>query len=150
MTTKSWIVIDLDGTLCNINHRVHLAQAKQWDEFNALCTEDAVVPAIQDLIWGMEETGYKTLVVTGRDEKFRHQTEVWLSENDVAPDTLLMRPTGTFASDHELKLLMIERFFGGKDQVLESVIFAVDDRDTVVQAMRDYGLVVLQCREGDY
>lgn len=150
MTTKSWIIIDLDGTLCDINHRVHLAQAKQWDEFNSLCTEDKVVPAIQELIWGMEGSHNKTLIVTGRDEKFRLQTEQWLVENDVAPDTLLMRPTGTFASDHELKLLMIERFFGSKEAVLANVHFAVDDREGVVQAMRDYGLVVLQCREGDY
>ena len=64
-----WIVVDLDGTLCDCSHRLEYAQSKQWDEFHKRCSEDAVIKPIADLIVSLNHVDYRTIAVTGRNEK---------------------------------------------------------------------------------
>jgi hypothetical protein len=49
-----------------------------------------------------------------------------------------------------VKLELLEKRFGGKENVLKNIWFAVEDRDQVVEAMRNYGLTVLQPANGGY
>lgn len=150
MLSHKWIVVDLDGTLCNTDHRVHHAKAGQWDEFNSLCTQDTVDIPVLELMRSMEYYGYGVLIITGRDEKYRKQTTDWLIKHHVFPEHLLMRGAVDRRPDYEVKLEEIEKFFGDKDAALEQVLFCLDDREKVVQALRDYGLKVLQVKNGDY
>jgi len=92
------------------------------------------------------------ILFTGRSEKYRYVTLDWLkdAELDASFEELLMRPDNDFRPDHEVKIELLEKRFGGKEGVMRSVWFVVDDRDQVVEALRNYGLTVLQPANGGY
>jgi hypothetical protein len=92
------------------------------------------------------------ILLTGRPEKFRHVTLEWLklSKLDGHYDELLMRPDDDWTQDSLMKINALERRFGNKESVLEKVWFVVDDRDSVVEGLRNYGLTVLQPATGGY
>ena len=147
---KDFIVLDLDGTVADVSHRVHLAQAKAWDDFHAACVYDKVVEATAQII--SQLSNYNFIMVTGRTERHRPATERWLEDNQLARyiHTLLMRGDDDFRQDGEMKLALLEEYFGSKQSVLNNVLLCLDDRDRVVEAFRNYGLTCWQVREGDY
>jgi len=147
---KKWIVVDLDGTLCDCSHRVHLAQAKQWEEFHAGIPNDKPHYVVVDFL--AMAVDYKILLCTGRDEKYRNATMKWLKDNDLLSifDELIMRPNGNFERDHVLKLKIVDEFFRSRDAAVDSVFLILDDRDQVVQAYRDAGFKCWQVNAGEY
>src|SRR6478735_3260808 len=72
-TDRRWIVIDLDGTLCDCSHRVHLAQAKQWDDFHAGIMDDKPYPEVVEFV-KIISPHYNTILCTGRPETYRKDT----------------------------------------------------------------------------
>ncbi len=148
---KKAVIFDLDGTLADVSHRVHLAQSKQWEEFNKLAhLDDPILPVVK-LLKQVSQVS-KAIILTGRDHKFVSQTMDWLFEHDISPHIhdLIMRPTDNYTPDYELKLNMLEIYFGGKEKVIDSVWFVVEDRDRNVEVMRNYGLMVIQPCAGAY
>lgn len=148
---KSWIVVDLDGTLCDCAHRVHWAQAKDWDRFHAGIPEDKVNEDVLTLL-NMVPLGFGVLVCTGRDERNRMATEKWLHDQGVAHliDYMVMRPEKDFSSDHDLKPRLVAEFFGSMEKALEKVVFILDDRDGVVESFRNAGFKCWQVAVGSY
>jgi FMN phosphatase YigB (HAD superfamily) len=148
---RSWIVVDLDGTLCDCSHRVHWAQAKQWDEFHAGIPDDKPHEDVAALLEVLGE-GRSVLLCTGRNERHRSATEKWLRKFslDQFISELIMRQDDQKGPDHELKLSMTYEFFGSEEKALESVLFVLDDRDRVVQAWRDAGFRCWQVAAGSY
>lgn len=147
---RNWIVFDLDGTLTDFSHRVHLAQAGQFEEFNAACRDDKIRPETLAAFLSFTQSRFSTMILSGRDRKYQKLTLELLGEHGIAPDILLMRDSKDFRSDHEVKIGLLEGFFGSKAAVLNAVLLCLDDREKVVEALRDYGLVVWQVRQGDY
>lgn len=149
--TKCWIVVDLDGTLCDCSHRVHWAQAKQWDEFHAGIPEDKPHDDVVALV-SLASQNYEVLVCTGRNESHRKATIEWLRNHgleEVVTD-VLMRPDNDRSPDHELKIRLVCEYFGGMDNALNSVLLVLDDRDKVVEAWRDSGFKCWQVQQGSY
>jgi len=149
--TKQWIVVDLDGTLCDCSHRVHWAQAKQWDEFHAGIPEDKPYDDVVALV-SLASQNYEVLVCTGRNEAHRKATIDWLRHHgleEVVTD-VLMRPDNDRSPDHELKIRLVCEYFGGMDNALKSVLLVLDDRDKVVEAWRDAGFKCWQVQQGSY
>ncbi len=144
-----WVVVDLDGTITDCSHRVHLAQAGLWEEFNAACTEDRLRLDVA-LVLSSLEKDYEIMIVTGRDNKHRKITWDWLASHGISAQIILMRPSGDFRPDAEVKIGLLETFFGNKAAVLNSVMLCLDDREKVVEALRNYGLKCWQVRQGDY
>tara|TARA_Y100000310_G_C20547602_1_gene746375 strand:- start:703 stop:1140 length:438 start_codon:yes stop_codon:yes gene_type:complete len=142
------IVIDLDGTLCDCEHRQHLAQAQQWDEFHSKLGDDLPHKEVALIVDRL--IGYEVIACTGRNEAWRIATEKWLRHFRFHVDALIMRPDGDWRSDHELKPVLLEEHFGSKEKVLNEVILVLDDRDKVVEAWREYGLPCWQVRPGGY
>ena len=149
--TKHWIVVDLDGTLCDCSHRVHWAQAKQWDEFHAGIPEDKPHDDVVTLV-SLASRNYEVLICTGRNEAHRKATTEWLKRHGLAEvvTDILMRPDNDRSPDHELKLRLVYDFFGGRDNALNSVLLVLDDRDKVVEAWRDAGFKCWQVQQGSY
>ena len=155
-----YVLVDLDGTVCNVAHRLHLAQAKQWDDFHALLSRDEPVAEIVELLRMIEfvaSVGWpvEILAVTGRSEKYRPSTFDWFIKHRIPIDEVLMRPDDDFTSDGELKIKLVEQFMAerygpGKDAVLNRVLFAIEDRDRVVEAYRAYGIKCWQVAQGEY
>jgi FMN phosphatase YigB (HAD superfamily) len=150
---NNWItvVFDLDGTLADCSHRLQYAQSKQWDEFHSRCNEDDVIIHVADLLVSLAATA-DIVILTGRPEKYRAATQKWLEESTIALfcDDLIMRPDDDWSSDGEMKIKALEKKFGSKEEVLNNVWLVLDDRDSVVEALRNYGLTVLQPAVGGY
>jgi hydroxymethylpyrimidine pyrophosphatase-like HAD family hydrolase len=149
---RPWIVCDLDGTLANIDHRVHLAENKQWDEFNARSVDDTVNSDVVAFLEMALDANYNVLLLTGKSAKWAGLTQEWLVDRvvDTLFDHLIMRPEGDFTPDHEVKPRMLIEFFGSIEKARESVLFVLEDRDRVVEAWRNLGFYCWQPRAGGY
>ena len=140
----SVVVVDLDGTLADVEHRRALVKGKHRDyaRFHALCVDDPPNAWCVSLIAALQAAGYRIHIVSGRPKSVLPQTREWLARalpslENVSVD-LLREPDDT-TPDVELK----RRWLRGVDKA--SVLFCVDDRKRVVDMWREEGLVCLQC-----
>lgn len=145
------VVLDLDGTLCDIRHREQFAQTKQWDEFHKRCEADLPYPDVAGLLRLLSLSGTRTIGLTGRNEAHRPRTLEWLATNRLELDELVMRPDGDWRPDHDLKpQLLIDLFSGKVENALQEVSFILEDRDKVVEAWRNLGFRCWQVQPGGY
>ncbi|MBK26744.1 MAG: hypothetical protein CME70_22275 [Halobacteriovorax sp.] len=142
------ILVDLDGTLADIEHRVHHVQSenKDWKAFNQNMESDSLNQWCADLVKAMRSENYKIIFITGRGESTRKVTEEWLSSHDISFEHLFMRPLKDRREDFEVKKEIYEKQIKSKYQV----VFVVEDRASVVKMWRSIGLVCLQCDWGDF
>ena len=136
------VIFDLDGTLADITHRLHhiAPPNKDWHAFHEGCINDAPKHNIIELFRCMSAF-HRTIVVSGRSDAVRKQTEDWLFLNAMWPMELIMRPAGDYTPDQELKRSWLrDGRLGNKDDIL----FCVDDRQRVVDMWREEGLTCLQ------
>lgn len=142
------IIVDLDGTLCDVEHRVHHVRSnpKNWKAFNQGMDEDKSYFWCMELIAAMKDRGYKILFVTGRDENFRDKTSQWLLRHKVAYDALFMCKVGDFREDSDVKEEIYLNYIARRNEVL----FVVDDRKSVVERWRELKLTCLQCAPGEF
>lgn len=140
---KNTIVFDLDGTLCDITHRLPLIKCAKpdWDAFSEQCIHDQPKPEIIYLFQRLQECGHRMLVVSGRSDWVRAQTEHWLDEQGVHYHELIMRPHGDHTKDDSLKRQWL---CDGKLGDRNDILFCVDDRQRIVDMWRAEGLVCLQ------
>ena len=140
------IIVDLDGTLCNTDHRQHLVEAKKWDEFYDALPDDLPHDWCRELVKAMRDQKVMTLLVSGRPDSHWGQTTEWLSKHMPKWDGLFMRKTGDYRKDCIVK----EEIYRKNIEPHFEILFCVDDRKQVVDMWRSIGLVCLQCAEGDF
>jgi predicted secreted acid phosphatase len=142
------IIVDLDGTLCDIEHRVHHVRTKpkNWKAFNQSMDQDQPYFWCIELIAAMKSRGYKVFFVTGRDENSRDMTESWLLRHKVEFDELHMRKKSDFREDSDVKEEIYKKTIAPRAEIL----FVIDDRKSVVERWRKLGLTCLQCAPGDF
>jgi predicted kinase len=133
------IISDIDGTVAHMNgkrgpfewHRVGVDDA-DWSVIRMLKT------------W--TDRGEKLIMLSGRDESCRKETEEWLKEKGIHFHKLLMRPTGDFRKDSIIKAEIYEKELKGK----YNIIMIYDDRDQVVETWRSLGLKCAQVEPGEF
>ena len=147
MSMVDVIIVDLDGTLCNIEHRLHLLKQEgdHWSKFFSAMPGDSLNVWCRELIENMKNN-YGILLVSGRPDNFKKATEEWLAKHKVSYDALYMRTAGDRRPDNVVKKDLYESYI--KDNM--KVLFVVDDRKAVVDMWRELGLTVLHCAVGDY
>ena len=145
MSKTKIIICDLDGTLCNCDHRLEYAERKEWDEFNSRCIDDSVNEDIANILRNLRSDEVKIYLVTGRDNRFLLQTKDWLHLNDIYYDVLFMRMAGDKRPDYVVKKDILDNFIK-----ISNVWFVLDDRKSVVDMWRKSGLRCLQVQEGDF
>lgn len=147
MNMKNAIIVDIDGTLADCEHRRHhvTAKPKDWKKFFDAMTEDGLVTSVAKVV-SLLAPEHDVLLVTGRSEEYRHQTLAWLSRHLVGFDRLLMRPVNDQRPDDIVKLEIYEREIKGNYNVL----FVLDDRAKVVAMWRAQGLPCWQVCKGDF
>lgn len=143
-----WAIIDLDGTLCDITHRLHILSEpkKKWAEFHALLVDDIPNLAISIIMRAIRGYGVRIALCTGRPEEYRDETMDWLRKHAIDWDRLLMRPEGNYQSDDLVKPALAADAGLTKDNVL----FIMEDRDKMVRMWRQLGFVCFQVQEGAY
>jgi predicted kinase len=131
------IVVDMDGTLSLLNGR---------NPFDAsTCDRDLPHQPVLDtvLLW---QQSLSVIVVSGRTDDCRSQTEEWLTQYGVKPDLVLMRRVGDQRKDSIIKQEIFEQEILGR----YNIKFVLDDRQQVVDMWRDLGLTVFQVAEGNF
>lgn len=141
------LIVDLDGTLADIRVRlIHLqGQKKDWKGFYKSIETDELHEWCREIIKRFSPD-HKILIVSGRIDDLKKDTELWLKKFDVPYDQLHMRRSDDHRSDTVIKKEIFEKKI--KDKF--DVVFVLEDRQKVVDMWRGEGLVVLQCAEGNF
>lgn len=138
------VVCDLDGTLADCSHRLHLVKEKRWADFHKRCKHDSVNEWCKVLVHSLFLQNIQIIFVTGRAESCREMTQDWI-ENHVPlypQDYVLhMRPDNDWRKDTVFK----EEIYNEYIKDYWDVLFAIEDRDRVVKMWRRLGVVALQC-----
>ena len=142
------IIVDLDGTLCDVEHRVHHVQGgrNDWLQFNQLLVHDPLNHWCFELINAMSAQDYKIIFITGRGEAYRELTEAWLAKHQIKFAHLFMRGILDFREDADVK----EDIYVQQVQNDYEILFVVDDRKSVVDRWRFLKLICLQCAPGNF
>lgn len=139
----AWLV-DLDGTLALMDGRGPF----DWKRVG----EDTVNEAVRDLVLALSTahdlhpSAPKIVILSGRDESCRFETELWLVENEIPCDALYMRPAGDMRKDAIVKLELFREHVAPSYHVRG----VLDDRDQVVEMWRSLGLTCAQVAPGNF
>ena len=95
------IICDIDGTLAHMKDR----SPYDWSRVG----EDEVDPIIKNLLNALKEK-HVILLISGRDEVCREETNKWLRKYDIPHALLFMRPEGDTSKDSIVKRLLFENY----------------------------------------
>ena len=151
------IIFDIDGTLLNIQHRVHHLNKTppDWKSFNGNMEGDSPIPEMVELLQILgNERGNRLIFCSGRGEESRAITEKQISQllssisDEVNSKTinLYLRGVGDFREDSVMKSDLYDQIL--KDGFKPKIIF--EDRESVVKMWRERGLRCLQVAEGKF
>lgn len=145
----SSVIFDLDGTLANASaRRIFLEKSpKNWEAFFAGIEYDPPnIPVLNlyRLISGTKR--HQMILVSGRPEKCRDASLIWLSKYNIPFDMFFMRANNDHRPDHLVK----ENILYEIQKLGYSVEFAVDDRNSVVKMWRKNGITCFQCDDGNF
>lgn len=164
------VICDLDGTMCNIDHRLSTVRPpKAWEEEVALAKKekrknvhnwkadwaaffrnlggDQLNQWCADIV-DKFSTSTQIVYCSGRPDDHRKTTQKWLEENNVDfhGAHLYMRPRGDHREDSIIKEIILDF------EILTRFepYFAIDDRARVVAMWRKRGITTLACADGDF
>lgn len=136
------IICDIDGTLALFGDASPYDRDFLKDEVN-----EPVKSILNSNTGGMET---RTILVSGRKDKFRKQTEEWLSINKIPYDELFMRKTAPEGQQEPKDVIVKQEIYEQNIRGKYNVLFVLDDRNQVVDFWRSQGLTCLQVAEGDF
>jgi len=139
------VLVDMDGTLCDVSAVVHLqAEPDGFNAFHEACAQCPPHHAVIEWCLDQHSLGHSILIVTGRDAWARELTEHWLSEHLPVPsEGLQMRPDGDFRSNTRLK-----REIHSQLALTYEIRAAIDDDPEIVELWQEFGIpvaIVLDC-----
>ena len=131
------VIVDLDGTLANCNHRLHHIDGvkKNWDLFFQGCSDDTVIEPMLNLI-KMLSKDYKIVFITARPEKNRYLTTKWLNDNNIDYDLLMVRGDKDFSKSPVSEKKMLEHLI---DKGFKPV-YSFDDRLDCAEMFQSMGI----------
>lgn len=138
---KDTYIFDLDGTLSDGRHRLHLLPAKEdahkthaWDAFNLAAGDDTPILDNIRLMNELYQFGKKIIILTGRSDVAKSITEKWLWEHGCNYNWLIMRPATDHRRDIEFKEDALTKIG------LHKIVACFDDLEHVAKHMRKMGL----------
>ena len=167
------IIFDIDGTLIDISHRLHLIERTppDWEEFrNPLQKrwDEPRMPIINIAV-ALEKAGHGVLFCSGRRESEREDTLEVLSRFFRPMPMLWMRRDKDYRPDTEVKAEMLEiirspdvkfpgyppdpdpsvgRVFATGNSKGFNPVMAFDDRPSVIRMWKEHGLTVADVGNG--
>lgn len=152
-------IFDLDGTLCNIEHRLHflkdVTDANRWKKFYRASSSDRAVLPVIAIMSALMQSGADVWIWTGRSAEVRTQTEMWLhvhtdftlQQLQANPELLIMRGESNRMEDHDLKARWLARM---EPDDRERLVCVFEDRQRVVDMWRNAGVTCVQVAPGDF
>tara|TARA_R110002020_G_scaffold272041_2_gene487170 strand:+ start:1585 stop:2238 length:654 start_codon:yes stop_codon:yes gene_type:complete len=170
MKDKNIIICDIDGTIANVQHRLHYIKNPDgskksfkdtdWDSFHKACVDDTpyddVIEVLRSLVVGHDNR--EVYFFSGRNSSVRKETWRWLEAHvketvmpsDFSPQQLQMRSENDRRPDTVVKLEIMQ----GLGFTPDDVLCILDDRQSVVDMWRENGFRVMQVdawkEEGGY
>ncbi len=149
MSGRKIILVDFDGTLCDITHRLHFINDKRkkrdWNAFFDACDEDKPKQPVIDLVNTLYTSGkYWVYIISGRSDRVHDKSVRWLEDHKVEYHAFHMRPEGDHQPDYLLKEGWLETIKA------KNVALAIDDRTQVVDMWRRNGITTLQVEKGNF
>jgi phosphoglycolate phosphatase-like HAD superfamily hydrolase len=141
------IVFDLDGTLCNIEHRLHHIQNgnKDWRAFFAACPDDKPIWPLIELCRRVMSCAHVE-IWSGRSDEVREVTERWIYNHGMGlVQAIRMRKAGDHRQDNIVKA---EWFDSLEPHQRPDIVF--DDRKQVVDMWRAKGVICAQVAPGEF
>lgn len=150
----SAIVIDLDGTLCDVAHRRHFVRRegkKDWSGFFKGMVDDVPNKWCADIVKSMSNE-HTIVYCSGRPDNWRPHTVEWLKKYDLCDVNgsddfhLYMRSRNDSRDDRIIKEMLLDF------EILTRFkpYFTIDDRKRVVDMWRSRGYTCLHCDEGEF
>lgn len=145
------VVFDLDGTLADATHRLHLLpegadknRTDSWDAFNLACWLDAPIPDNIQLLRSLCRAGHRIVILTGRCDVARMKTIDWLERYQIPYDNLVMRPSYDHRKDVDFKEDALIRI-----SEIEPILCCFDDLEHVCKHIRGMGITCHQVTHYD-
>jgi hypothetical protein len=142
---RSLVLIDIDHTVSDAAWRdclMPLDHARgDWSTYYSCQDLDGPLPETIEFVQELARES-EVMVVTGRDESHRQETQRWLTRHGVPCTHLLMRPPGNKMPSPELKMMLARN-------LLPRVTLVIDDREDVRAAFQAAGIKTMcptECR----
>lgn len=125
------VIFDIDNTILYHTNRSPF----DWSDLSG----DKLIKEMYDLMLMYYKNDYKIILLTGRPESVRLNTEKWLINNNVPYDMLLMKQNDPY-----------EKGFISKQKELDKlkqcfdVKFAYDDDTKCAEMFKDNGIITFQ------
>lgn len=145
---KDIVIFDLDGTLADGTHRLHLLpkdnydQTWAWKPFNMACKDDAPIKDNIELCNALNWP-YTVIILTGRSDDAEKETRMWLQRHRVEFYQLIMRGKHDNRKDIVIKEEVL-RAIG-----LDRILCAFDDSPAVIKHFRGLGITTHAVTEYD-
>ena len=132
---KPVVIVDIDGTLADVRHRLHYLRGrrKDWGAFFHAMDRDTPIEGVVRWVQGLPPD-YRVAIITGRPEQYREITAAWLRRQGIPSGELYMRPACDHRPDYVMKREVLRSLKGAP------VAFAIDDRPQVCRMWRETGI----------
>ena len=146
---KKEIIVDIDGTIANIDHRLHHIRKnpKNWRGFfSEIRYDEPRWDVLYEVVNQAEKENAGIVYVSARPEQYRTETEKWLKEHihhTYKYKTLIMRHDSDKRKDELVKKDILNRYFKR-----DRIIAVYDDRLSVIRMWESEGLKVINCNIG--
>ncbi len=135
----SAVIVDIDGTLAIITDRNPYSH-------HGVLKDKPNVPVI-DVARALASAGHTLVIVSGRSELAREDTELWLARHLGVP---FEGPFMRAADDDRKDAIIKKELYKARIGPIYQVLCVLDDRDQVVRMWRAMGLTCLQVAEGNF
>ncbi len=140
---KKIILCDIDGTIANNDHRQHFLEGKKdWDGFfSELINDEPIFPIINKVI-DEYKAGIDIVFLTGRPEKYRYSTSLWLKEYFNFELKVLMRKN----NDKNNKLKVKKEIFESNFEA-DQILYCIDNDEELLKQWQEIGLKTINANE---
>jgi uncharacterized HAD superfamily protein len=111
-TARPIVLVDVDGTLADVRHRLHHIRGekkKNWKAFFEGMDRDTPIASTVAWVQSLAQN-HDIIITTGRPEEYRERTIAWLKKCQIPFADVFMRPNGDHRPDYELKKEALRRW----------------------------------------
>jgi phosphoglycolate phosphatase-like HAD superfamily hydrolase len=136
------VIVDIDHCVADAAWRDHLWRSGMREEWHQEARNDPPVPEMIALVDSLA-LDHNIICMTGRPERWRQLTILWLIKHNVPFDELIMREDDCYERTPELKIRLARQRFGDD---LADLHLVMDDREDVLAAFSALGVTTLHVR----
>lgn len=139
-------IFDLDDTLADNAHRMEHLRQGDWDTYFSLCPHDPLIEHVAEVAKALNSFGYAIVIITGRNDSVKKETEDWLKQHGLLVEKLYMRKKGDFRSNSVMKLEALAELRNAGYEPL--MVF--DDQPTSCKMWREAGVPCAQVKGNEH